>query len=336
VRHPSLFVTAVIAAAIVLAGSGVWFSLHTPVVPSKQKDLVRVGTPPVEASALFFIAEDQHYFAKNGINVTIREYEPAITAVQGLLSGEVDIAGTSEYAVVVMAFRNENISILVNGVEVQTNYIVARTDRGIHSIPELRGKRIGIPLETNVEFYLSRFLSLHGMQLSDVSLMDIRPDQFESAITGEGIDAIICWQPYVDHIKQQQGANVLIWPAQNSQPTYGVVIGRGSWVTRNPDLVQRFLKSLEMAEQCTIDRPDEAEAIVQRHLHLSDAYMKSVWPENRFSLTLSQSLVLAMEDEARWMIANNLTNATSIPDFDRYLYPGGLEAIRPSAVNIIR
>jgi NitT/TauT family transport system substrate-binding protein len=313
-----------------------WFSLNTPVATSRPPDVVRIGTPPVEASALFYIAEDRHYFAENGINVTIRAYEPAITAVQGLLSGEVDIAGTSEYAVVAIAFRNENISIFVNGVEVQSNYLTARTDRGIRTITDLRGKRIGIPRGTNVEFFLSRWLNLHGMQISDITLVDVRPDQFESAITGDRIDALVCWQPYVNHIKSAGGDTIAVWPVQNSQPTYGVVIGRGDWIIRNPDLVRRFLMSLESAERLTIDQPAEAEAIVRHRLHRSDAYMESVWPENHFSLTLGQPLVLAMEDEARWMIANNLTNATSIPDFNRYLYPDGLEAIRPSAVNIIR
>ena len=64
--------------------------------------------------------------------------------------------------------------------------------------------------------------------------------------------------------------------------------------------------------------------------------MDTVWQQNQFSLTLDQSLVLAMEDEARWMIANNLTNATAVPDFRQYIYTDGLESVRPGSVNIIR
>jgi NitT/TauT family transport system substrate-binding protein len=52
-------------------------------------------------------------------------------------------------------------------------------------------------------------------------------------------------------------------------------------------------------------------------------------------VTLDQSLILAMEDEARWMIANNLTNATEVPDFRNYIYEEGLRAVRPGSVNII-
>ena len=42
-----------------------------------------------------------------------------------------------------------------------------------------------------------------------------------------------------------------------------------------------------------------------------------------------------MEDEARWMIANNMTNATAVPDFRKYLDPGPLDSVKPGSVNII-
>jgi len=64
--------------------------------------------------------------------------------------------------------------------------------------------------------------------------------------------------------------------------------------------------------------------------------MTSVWPENHFFLSLDQSLVLAMEDEGRWMIRNNLTRERSVPDYRNYIYTKGLEEIKPEAVNIIR
>jgi NitT/TauT family transport system substrate-binding protein len=43
-----------------------------------------------------------------------------------------------------------------------------------------------------------------------------------------------------------------------------------------------------------------------------------------------------MEDEARWMINNNLTTEKTVPDFLDYIYIDGLESIKPGSVNIIR
>lgn len=43
-----------------------------------------------------------------------------------------------------------------------------------------------------------------------------------------------------------------------------------------------------------------------------------------------------MEDEARWMIKNNLTSEKQVPDCMNYVYVDGLKAVKPEAVNIIR
>jgi len=43
-----------------------------------------------------------------------------------------------------------------------------------------------------------------------------------------------------------------------------------------------------------------------------------------------------MEDEARWMIINNLTTEKQVPDFLDYIYMNGLEAVNPNAVDIIQ
>jgi NitT/TauT family transport system substrate-binding protein len=64
--------------------------------------------------------------------------------------------------------------------------------------------------------------------------------------------------------------------------------------------------------------------------------MDILWSESLFSISLDQSLIVTMEDEARWMIKNNLTSEKQIPDFLGYIYEDALKAIKPEAVNIIR
>ena len=59
-------------------------------------------------------------------------------------------------------------------------------------------------------------------------------------------------------------------------------------------------------------------------------------PSSQSSVSLDQSLIAAMEDEARWMIKNNLTREKQIPDFMNYIYVDGLKAVKPEAVKIIR
>jgi NitT/TauT family transport system substrate-binding protein len=64
--------------------------------------------------------------------------------------------------------------------------------------------------------------------------------------------------------------------------------------------------------------------------------MAKIWSQQQSSVTLDQSLIAAMEDEARWMIKNGLTTEKAVPDFTNYLYLDGLKAVKPEAVSIIR
>ena len=84
-----------------------------------------------------------------------------------------------------------------------------------------------------------------------------------------------------------------------------------------------------------IHHPDEAKAIVQERLHASDSYIAKIWPEHRFSLSLDQPLIVAMKDQAQWLIRNNYTTGTAIPDFTTFIYADGLKALKPQAVTII-
>jgi NitT/TauT family transport system substrate-binding protein len=108
------------------------------------------------------------------------------------------------------------------------------------------------------------------------------------------------------------------------------------WIAENPEVLNHFLKSLAQAEAFTNNNPDQAKTIVKNQMNYTDGYMGTVWSENQFSLSLDQSLVSTMEAEARWMINNNLTNKTIIPDFLNYINVDGLYSVKPESVNLIR
>ena len=64
--------------------------------------------------------------------------------------------------------------------------------------------------------------------------------------------------------------------------------------------------------------------------------MESSWNQVQFALSLNESLIAAMEAEAQWMITDNLTTSTQIPNFLDYIEESNLKAIKPESVNIIR
>jgi NitT/TauT family transport system substrate-binding protein len=143
------------------------------------------------------------------------------------------------------------------------------------------------------------------------------------------------WQPYI-YRTAKEVKEAVVWPAQSNQAAFGILVCNRGWLAQRGDTVKRFLKSLREAEDYLVQHLDKAKAIVQKRLNYEDSYIAGVWPQHQFSLSLDQTLIVAMKDEARWMINNNLTSEKTIPDFSNYMYIDGLKAIKPDAVNIIR
>lgn len=305
---------------------------------SGRAESITIAYSPFESAALHYIAEDQRFYARNGLNLTSRQYATGAASLEGVMNGEADISvGVSEFPMVGRVFQRAKIGIIGNIDKAEFIFLVGRKDRGLEKVSDLKGKRIGTTFGTVAHFHLGRFLNLNGLDIRDLTLVDVKtPKEWVSAVADGVIDVIATAQPYANQAKERLGDKAVFWPAQSGQPLHGLVISSHQWITKHPELTRRFLKALAEAEEYVIRHPVQAKSIVQKRLNLNPAYMETVWSQNQFSLSLDQALIVTMEDEARWMIKNSLTREKQVPNFLAYIYEDGLKAVKPEAVRILR
>jgi len=132
------------------------------------------------------------------------------------------------------------------------------------------------------------------------------------------------------------GKEVITQTAQSSQYAYWNLVSTSDWIGDHSNTIERLMKSLDQAEGYIASHEDEAKESVRKRKDFDYEYMETIWPRYQFSVSLDLSLILAMEDEARWMIRNNLTPEKVMPNFTDYIYEDGLKKVRPQAVNISR
>ncbi len=303
-----------------------------------KMETINVAYSPFESLTLFWVAENQNFFSQNGLNVTSHKYSTGSGALGGVLNGVDDlVVGTSEFPLTINALNGVQIRSISTIAKSEFIYIVGRQDRGISEVSDLKGKTIGTTFGTIAHFYLGRFLELNGMSLKDVKLIDLKtPIEWVNAVVDGSIDAVATAQPYAESAKDSLGNNAIVWSIQSSQPLYAQAIATDNWITNHPEIVVRFLRSLLQAEDFALKHISETKTIVKNQLNLSDAYTDKVWSQNQFSLSLDQSMLLAMQDESQWLINNNLTNSTVLPNFLNYIYLDGLFAVKPNSVNIFK
>jgi NitT/TauT family transport system substrate-binding protein len=332
-RNATVLFTAAIVLSLIF-GSFLYLNSVKPY--DGPMESISIGATLLESSGPLFVAKEQNFFAENGLNVTIKYYDVGLNAVNEELAGKVDMALSAEYILVGKALTNQRLQTIASIAKTEFASILARRDHDIENILDLQGKKIGVVRGTVMEYYLGQFLELNGMNISDVNLVNITLANSANVLINGDVDAVISFPPYVENAEQQLGSSIIVWPGQSVQYLYGLVTCSNDWIIQHPEIVNRFLKTISQTEDYMKQHPTESQAIVQKTMNFTQEYMAKVWARNEFSLSLEQSLVTAMENEARWMINGNLTSQTMVPDFIDYIYFNGLTTVNPDSVNIIR
>ncbi len=324
-----------IVVMVVIVGIGLYWLIQKQ--PGKYIGLVTKITLAAYAGdtgALVYIAEDKGYFEENGLEVTIKDYESGKAAADALIAGEADIAASADYVFVCNSFDYTDLRVLGTVATAEVKELVARKDKGIATIDDLIGKIIGVTKKSGGEFSFRKFITFNGLSQKDVELVDLKPSEIVEAVVNGDIDAGFTWDPNVYNMKQALGDNAISWSGPSE--FYFVVLTKKDWIENNLAAAQRFMKSLLGAEDYIKDNSEESKEFVKNRFDYESDYIDYSWPKQEFAVILEQAMLIAFEDQARWRIGNNLTEATEVPNYLDYIYMDALEEVKSEAVGIIR
>ena len=331
-RSLMLIAVVILILAIVLSS---FLYLNSPKPYSGDVESLTLGLYPSEYNSLIYIAKDRDYFTANGLKVTFKNYVSGARSVTGMLNGEVDVATGSEFVVATNVMQNASLYAFGSVSKYLNVYLVARIDKGINTVTDLQGKRIGVTIGSANQFYLGRYLEINGISQSQVTLVNVNFAESPSALSNGTVDAVVTFQPYTNQIQSLLGNKVVVWPIQSNQFGYFEESSTKDWAVAHPNLIVRFLKALIQAENFNFEHRDQAISLVSKDLNYTIEYTTSIWSDYQYSVTLDQAFVLLIQEECRWLISNNLTSATTVPNILNYVYVNGLKQVRPQSVNII-
>jgi NitT/TauT family transport system substrate-binding protein len=281
------------------------------------------------------IADQKGFFARNGLDAEVREYDSGATSLGALLSGEADVAVAANFVGVRNIFMNPDLRILATANSHDVWRVIALTDRGIGRPLDLKGKKVGLTRKTAAEFYLGKFLETNGMALEDVVMTDLPASEMRAQLETGAVDAVMVFDPNAFLIQQALASHIIVWPAQGGRRELATVYTTRRFVEEHPDIAEAYLRSLVDAESFQSAHEDEAKAVIAETFRYDDEYIDRLWSEFTFAIRLDQDLLLTMEDQARWIIANGLTEATRVPDYLGSISFGPLETAKPGGVTIL-
>ncbi len=238
-----------------------------PAAPSGPPESITIGLEPNQVNSLVYIADEKGYFAQNGLAVTLKNYSSGAAAVDGMLAGEADLAMATEWVLAGQALAQRPVRTIASIDRFEQMYLLGRNDRGIRNTSDLKGTTIGLQRKTSAEFYLGRYLDLHGMAVRDVTLVDIAAPKLADALANGTVDAVVVWQPYAAGITDRMPTGLAVWPAESGQPAYCTAITTDAWLAGHPETARRFLAALARAETDVAENPAAAKALVEKRLN---------------------------------------------------------------------
>lgn len=296
---------------------------------------VSVSNAGVDLSTLIWIADSEGYFKDNGLNVELTREINGVIAQEKVATGAADIATDSDFGFVGDSFTLSNLRIIASIGQVMDIDVVSRKDSGINSPSDLKGKKIGVTRGLAPLYFLSQFLTVNNILLSQVTIINTPVADLQSAIVTGSVDAIAINDPTVYNVMTALGSNGIDWPAQDGQYFSWLLLTNYQFTKTNPDTIKRFLTSIVMAEKFTKENPDKSKQIMENKFSLDPKYFDQNWPKHNFIVSLDQSLIIVFQNEARWVIANKITNKTVIPNYSNFIYFDALTQADPDKVTVI-
>ena len=296
-----------------------------------------VADTPTLLTGLVSIAVQKGYFAEQGLEVEVKEFNTGDDATRAVFEGKADIATVAETAFVFDSFREKDFSLFATiGSWDNEVKIVARTDRNINSIADLRGKRVGTHPKISVHYFLSQALLKHGLTMRDITPVFKKAGELPAALEAGEIDAFSLREPFIGEATQRLKGNVQVFAEPGLYWKSFSLVARNKTLAERSDALRRFLRALRKAEMLVREQPREAASILAAQLNSTPDKIASDLDQVKLRLGLEQRLVYVLENAAAWAMDENLVTAKTMPNYLLLINADALRAVKPYSVTIIK
>ena len=334
-RFIIIFIPILIAVIVI----GVWSirKFFRKPIDSLQKITFAVSSHSFTGYTIF-VALEKGFFKDEGLEVTLQTKYPHGKAIlKALIEKEADLGVTSETPFMHAVLNGEKIYALATILSADKHLaIVARKDREISTVEDLKGKAIGVTLGTNGEYFMETVLLLNSISREEIQVFNLKPGQMFDAIMKGEVDAIATWNPQMYKTRNELGEKGSTFYADGVYVASFVLAASQDYVHKNPEIVNKILQALITASAFIQANPEESREIAAGYLKMDPQLLKELSAMYHFKVSLNQSFLVTLENQSEWAIKHNLTDQKRIPNFLEFIYPDALETLKPESMTVIR
>lgn len=153
--------------------------------------------------------------------------------------------------------------------------ILVRGDSTLHSVAELKGKRVALQKGSSSNYLLLEALKKAGLRYEDVRPVYLAPADARAAFESGTVDAWAIWDPYYASAQQTLKARALVDYSELNSP-YNFYEATSEFAQQHPDVIGAILGQLRVTGLWVNDHPVETAALIAPKVGL-DQKLVETW-----------------------------------------------------------
>ena len=229
--------------------------------------------------AVIFVAEEQGFFAREGVEVNIIAPSNPDDGPKLVATGHADLAVTYQPQLVVQAAKGLPLIRIASLVNQPLNCLIVNKKGPIHQLADLKGKRIAYTSHVEGTLMLKGLLEKAHLTIHDVKTINL-PYNLMQALLSNRVDGVINVMRNVEPIQMQFAHHpVKIFPVELAiMPNYDeLIIIANKNKLQDPRLI-KFLTALNKATLYLINHPEKSwQVFSKNHPALSNKLNHQIW-----------------------------------------------------------
>jgi sulfonate transport system substrate-binding protein len=178
--------------------------------------------------------------------------------------------------------------------------LMVRTDSGINSIEELKGKKVGV-LKGGNHHYLA-ILALESVGLTADDVQWVYPEdaaQGRSLIETKQVDALASYDPFFAGIETELDVKTLTENIDYDYPNRTFYYSTPEFAEDHPELVDTIIKAIDKSDQWANDNKDEVTDLLSKALGIDESIISKAVERRTYGATgITQEIIDAQQRQA--------------------------------------
>jgi len=255
----------------------VWLAFPLSSVWPQAPKTLNVGYIPIVSVLPLYAAVDNGYFKAAGVELKLTTMAGGAVIIPAIIGGSLDL-GFSAYFPVIAARANGLDLVIVAATVREIGppqpyvAVVVRADSGINNAKDLEGKTFAVNTLKAVDWLTtSEWMALSGADQKKVNWVELPFPTMGGALRNQKVDAITGVDPFMTVELGQGGVKLIGYPYLAINPKMPVAgfVSTGSWVKKNQELSDRFVRALSQGTDYVNEKPEKRGELVAKFTRVS-------------------------------------------------------------------